>query len=593
MNTKMVPAGPVTSKFKYPSHSATGGKSDEFHDNRSRTKIKGKDKEKDKEKDGLYKSTMRKGASKTRPGSAISEKQDIDRTRPLAVVANDVQASNLPDPIPASDAFSSSTLQRTTLTVLPTFTMFTADTVISSQDSVEPFSYLRSTTTVWVYASETNAPQSSILSASVAAQSSSVHTLSHLPMLTTVLVVVGATSLALVSILVLRCFCRRKKRTEHPTPSNPILQDSPLFGGKERFSRGLWADPSFGNLFNTHNKNGKGEGWRPLSGGKYAEMDQAHEKTPAAFLSVNNSAPSPVSPASVYTTAAGAPDIGIALEFPLPDNSAMATQPLKIKAKGGQSKAVRRRSVTTSMYGGGAGISSSTFTETETGVAYRTPRPAPTPGKPKPVIKTSGPMRERAQAPYRKNIPTTSSRSSLYRSTSRSEKEKDEPFMYALPMVKSEERRDRDTKALTSALGLASPPPPSSCFSPVSIYPDDSLSVAHGHRSMRPMSEAPPSEMPSPTGTHAALGSLMLQEFPSTATFASLRTGDPFADLLPKKKAQAWSSSDKPPRVPSPPRLPSLSQMAMAQADPDYRSPTYSIYGLYEAQRKSKTSFAN
>jgi hypothetical protein len=53
-------------------------------------------------------------------------------------------------------------------------------------------------------------------------------------------------------------------------------------------------------------------------------------------------------------------------------------------------------------------------------------------------------------------------------------------------------------------------------------------------------------------------------------------------------------ADDKPPRVPSPPPLPSLTQMGLAHANPEafanYRSPTYSIYGLYEADRKSKAA---
>ena len=45
----------------------------------------------------------------------------------------------------------------------------------------------------------------------------------------------------------------------------------------------------------------------------------------------------------------------------------------------------------------------------------------------------------------------------------------------------------------------------------------------------------------------------------------------------PGKPRGGHSSGDKPPRVPSPPVLPSLAQMA------DYRSPTYSLYGLYSS----------
>ena len=52
---------------------------------------------------------------------------------------------------------------------------------------------------------------------------------------------------------------------------------------------------------------------------------------------------------------------------------------------------------------------------------------------------------------------------------------------------------------------------------------------------------------------------------------------------LPSEKSRR--TDDRPPRVPSPPVLPSLAQMAMAhthgQEYGDYRSPTYSLYGLY------------
>ena len=60
--------------------------------------------------------------------------------------------------------------------------------------------------------------------------------------------------------------------------------------------------------------------------------------------------------------------------------------------------------------------------------------------------------------------------------------------------------------------------------------------------------------------------------------------------------AHAHRMDDRPPRVPSPPPIPSLAQMAMAHTNPqgyeDYRSPTYSIYGLYEAERKSRVQGA-
>ncbi|KAJ8496515.1 hypothetical protein ONZ51_g1061 [Trametes cubensis] len=105
----------------------------------------------------------------------------------------------------------------------------------------------------------------------------------------------------------------------------------------------------------------------------------------------------------------------------------------------------------------------------------------------------------------------------------------------------------------------------------------------------------------------ARLGNLMLAEFTSMASLPSTRTvanapgtsaGSGGAGMngtggsKPRVTRKNVRPDDKPPRVPSPPPLPSLAQMAMAHANPDeyadYRSPTYSIYGLYEAERKSR-----
>jgi len=80
--------------------------------------------------------------------------------------------------------------------------------------------------------------------------------------------------------------------------------------------------------------------------------------------------------------------------------------------------------------------------------------------------------------------------------------------------------------------------------------------------------------------TSTSLGNLMLKDFGgTTASLAYLK--DPAVSSSKKK----GMSDDNPPRVPSPPPMPSLSQMGLAHANPeafaDYRSPTYSIYNLY------------
>ncbi|KAL5489780.1 hypothetical protein ACEPAI_4612 [Sanghuangporus weigelae] len=508
-----------------------------------------------------------------------------------STVVNEVQATSIPVPIPADSASSISTVIRTTLTIPPTFSLAsnTASTTQVLASTVS--SHVPSTTTVWIPAKST--PSGSIGELEFgSAHTSSPSSSGRLPTYGVILVASGSVALAFAAFLMFRCFLRRHRHVERPRPSAPILQESPLFGGKERLSRGIWSDPSFNNLFASHAKPEKGQGWMPLSGGKEITSEKLNNKRQSVYAGANlGVVPAPVSPASVYTAVAPTTGVGVALEFPVPPPSMKGfTQPLNVKDKVSEGKTVRRRSVATSLYGT-TEIGSPMLTDATTAIAYHASRPAPTPGNSKPALKPSGSSRDNTQRPSRKNVPSRNSQGSLYRTLSTSRgREKEEPFPYTIPSVKSQERRDRDTKALTSALGLGSPPLPSSCFSPVSIYPDDSLSVAHRRDYTRPSSEAPPSELPSPSATHAVLGDLMLQDFPSAATFNSLRSGDPFAGEPAVKKSVKSRINDRPPRVPSPPPLPSLSQMALANADPDYHSPTYSIYGLYEAQRKSKRS---
>ncbi|KAM5535166.1 hypothetical protein V8D89_011102 [Ganoderma adspersum] len=223
-----------------------------------------------------------------------------------------------------------------------------------------------------------------------------------------------------------------------------------------------------------------------------------------------------------------------------------------------------------------------------------------------------------------------------------------EEVQYVLPPLspgrKSEARRERDTRALTSALGLATPSPPaheSFMPSPVTtIHPDDSITLAgdrdrdrdrhihaHTHAYAHPMPERKPpgraphtrtqSEAPMSPGMEASarLGNLMLAEFtnsmvslpssravvaPSASVLANPHSRAAGRPAVPRKNVNAYAGvqrmDDRPPRVPSPPHIPSLAQMAMAHTNPqgyeDYRSPTYSIYGLYEAERKSRVQGA-
>ncbi|SJL00573.1 uncharacterized protein ARMOST_03886 [Armillaria ostoyae] len=184
------------------------------------------------------------------------------------------------------------------------------------------------------------------------------------------------------------------------------------------------------------------------------------------------------------------------------------------------------------------------------------------------------------------------------------------------PLSRPDSRRNRDTKALASAIGLTSPSVDRMPPSPQpTIYPDDSLSVVDTkRRSKRVPKKSKYSlggdefqrqsisgfQMSKEVDT-SALGTMMLNmDFGATnkslVTLAgrlgeNLSYGDISGSSGTLSGAQFRGASDKPPRVPSPPPLPSLTQMGLEHANPEtyanYRSPTYSIFGLYEDERKS------
>jgi hypothetical protein len=158
---------------------------------------------------------------------------------------------------------------------------------------------------------------------------------------------------------------------------------------------------------------------------------------------------------------------------------------------------------------------------------------------------------------------------------------------------KLDSRRDKDRRSLTGALGFASSVNEAP-LSPFTVYPDDSLSVVE-HKSTHGATN--PIQLPSPVTSDpgATLGTLLLSDESHSRDKTS-----PLGDTLTtpglrfesgKNPSHESRIQDKPPRVPSPPPLPSLAQMAMEHHSREgfesYRSPTYSIYGLYGGERKS------
>ncbi|PPR03616.1 hypothetical protein CVT24_007732 [Panaeolus cyanescens] len=170
-------------------------------------------------------------------------------------------------------------------------------------------------------------------------------------------------------------------------------------------------------------------------------------------------------------------------------------------------------------------------------------------------------------------------------------------------------KRQRDTQALTYALGLATPKTEYVVPSPQpTLYPDDSMSVIEGRRNKK-KGFAERESIPNMPGIipSSSSGNLMGMRFGvSQMTLSGFglqeglnhRTDDVGVAGGHSRHMDAGMSipqshrnTDKPPRVPSPPALPSLTQMGLQHNNPEayanYRSPTYSIYGLYEGDRKS------
>jgi len=180
-----------------------------------------------------------------------------------------------------------------------------------------------------------------------------------------------------------------------------------------------------------------------------------------------------------------------------------------------------------------------------------------------------------------------------------------------IPLQKSNSRRQRDAQALKQALGLTSPNSESPVPTP---YPDDSMIVAENKRPRKrhPSDRKPVETIPLPTPAvmesgMPCSGTLMKMEFGVSQMSLSGLALDEDEDETGRMQTEEGFGShrnlpitlplrtmDKPPRVPSPPSLPSLTQMGLAHNNPEayanYRSPTYSIYGFYENDRMS--SFA-
>ncbi|KAG1878003.1 hypothetical protein DFJ58DRAFT_753625 [Suillus subalutaceus] len=469
----------------------------------------------------------------------------------------------------------------------------------------------------------------------------------------------------LLGVFVVIRLLRRPRRRKCPTPSLPILQDgafpdhfesegsgSPVFGGKERFSpslrgargnTGLWTwtqyhsgipkpAPTVTVSKSTSGESVKGSGSqenllaekRTSFGGQdqYPFTGQGNfgQRTQPPLQPIQNAITRAVSRLSTVsmslypnspanTTYYGATNVGVAIESTAPltgDGQTMTRAKDRVAAGRARNSMV-------------APPNAKDASSLRRSQSYAYGGMDTTPTSPRSGRSTQNVGRTRIKSTYYTpgSYPRASAAPSAW-SKDRGQQDGPHPDR-THDLQRSESHRGRETQALTCALGLASPVPPSPH---PTLYPDDSMSVigegkkvtVTGTRShKKPVPKAMLDYDKSSSPDSAALGSLMMVDFAASKSTASLVNIRPCEAARETREAQSQgvqcsggsgqpkTSSkkrveDRPPRVPSPPPLPSLAQMALAHANPeayaDYHSPTYSIYGLYDGDRKSRgTSF--
>ncbi|KZS91103.1 hypothetical protein SISNIDRAFT_551208 [Sistotremastrum niveocremeum HHB9708] len=237
------------------------------------------------------------------------------------------------------------------------------------------------------------------------------------------------------------------------------------------------------------------------------------------------------------------------------------------------------------------------YSQSEKEIAYAVQPVEPMPRLMKPSLKPASTTRKlRTSMSHQPSVPPLQvSKSANYRPTGRK------------PQRSEEEQRRRETKALTSALGLSSPPTPS-MYSP-SIAPSSPTRADHSNEPMPGFTmlnkapETPRLTVASPTmESLSPVGKWMFAEYDDddrtigspSLPYLVQSPSLPSTVLERESSMRRLKVDAKPPRLPSPPPIPSLAQLALATNQPDYRSPTYSIYGLYDAEnqemRKSRRS---
>jgi len=539
----------------------------------------------------------------------------------IALANEDVEASDIPVPVP--DYGRAPAYQPSSLVIRPGFLPSLDSTTISPDPSQptlenfnEPASLLPTDALFPSISTETLEPSYYPPNRTHQVQSPN-HT-----MVAIVMSVVGGSFLLVALVVTARIRSRRKRRRHLQTPSLPIPQDtfpdppaeeSPIFGGKERFSAGAtgkekwtWTqyrsksplreadkDPFSDSFAKPHRSSNtlhpaepslRKPGFLERSLSHISALSAYSAKSDVAGLVANASAPGFASAASIVDHATANPH----------SNRSEGTRASLRQSKDKQAIRITVRDWDASS------TDEYIYDGIEDLPEVITHLPVPTPN----VHPTQATGRERVKAPYPvgscPSISTSMNSIAVSAMTPSNTTtiicadpfDDLSPYAAGPPTSKTPTRRERDTQALTVALGLDSPQLEPQARAITSRGRTSVLRRSHTlghHTSFVSVPESLTSPCPSDDGLR--LGKFMLRDYRrSSLSLPRGQAPPPPPPITPLNLRSHGNSTlrkamveDKPPRVPSPPALPSLAQMAMSQAADyeTYRSPTYSLYDAY------------
>ena len=571
--------------------------------------------------------TTRRRSKTTRhvPKPSRTSGPDRQAHAPAVALANqDVEASALPVPVP--DYGHTPASQPSSLVIKAGFLPSLDPTTVSpnlSQPSLVNFNDAISLTTTdtLVPSTSTEALEPSSYPPSYTRQNPN-HT-----MVAIIMSAVGGSFLLVALIVAARIRSRRSRRRHLQTPSLPIPQDtfpdppaeeSPIFGGKERFSasttgREKWTwtqyrsksplretekDPFSDSFAKPHPPSNTLHPNEPsLRKPGFLERSLSHISALSAYSTAKSDVAGLVANASAPAFASTTTIVDRATTNPHPEKSEGARASLR------QSKDKQAIRITIRDWD-----ASSTDEYIYDGVEdlpeVVTHLPVPTPNLPS--THTIG--RERVKAPYPVgSCPSISaSMNSIAAPTVTPSNttavvcadpfDDPSPYVAGSSTSKTPTRRERDTQALTVALGLDSPKLESQAQTVPGRGRSSVLRRSHTLAYHSSFVSAPESACsPCPSDDGSGLGKFMLRDYRRSSLFLPREQVLPVAPLNLRSHGnstlqKAAMVDDKPPRVPSPPALPSLAQMAMSQAADyeTYRSPTYSLYDVYADRGSDK-----